>query len=183
VTSRWQGRKILANERRWPQVVESAKSLARHALPKIWPFHRRFHADAQGLPLSPPASTREFPEISDRIDKSDTPRVGFATVEFEQPFAHQFGPPNDEAFLGHPLAERGLHPYAGFEVQNSSWVRALEEMNYRVVGVGEGPLSAVVPEVLQSLGRSLYAGEQPPQPTSGARGLRSVEAIVSVARG
>ena len=40
-----------------------------------------------------------------------------------------FGPPNDETFSGHPLADRGLHPYAVFEVRDSSWIRKLERMN------------------------------------------------------
>jgi hypothetical protein len=44
-------------------------------------------------------------------------------------FAHMFGPPNDEAFSGHPLASRGLHPYRAFRVENSSWIRGLERMN------------------------------------------------------
>src|SRR5205807_4121143 len=34
-----------------------------------------------------------------------------AVVTFTAPYAHMFGPPNDEAFEGHPLAERGLEPY------------------------------------------------------------------------
>lgn len=40
-----------------------------------------------------------------------------------------FGPPNDEAFAGHPLADRGLNPYSVAEVQRSSWIRGLERMN------------------------------------------------------
>ena len=52
-----------------------------------------------------------------------------ARVEFVRPLAHFFGPPNDEAFSGHPLAGRGLHPYGAFEVIGSSWVRSLERMN------------------------------------------------------
>lgn len=52
-----------------------------------------------------------------------------AVVQFSRPYAHMFGPPNDEAFSGHPLASRGLSPYAVFEVENSSWVRGLEGMN------------------------------------------------------
>ncbi len=54
-----------------------------------------------------------------------------ALVEFTQPCAHMFGPPNDETFLGHPLAERGLRPYGVFEVLDSSWIRQLEGMNKR----------------------------------------------------
>jgi hypothetical protein len=52
-----------------------------------------------------------------------------ALVSFRRPYAHFFGPPNDEAFTGHLLAERGLHPYGVFEIHNSSWVRRLERMN------------------------------------------------------
>ncbi len=52
-----------------------------------------------------------------------------AVVRFERPYAHMFGPPNDEAFHGHPLASRGLEPYAVFEIKDSSWLRRLERMN------------------------------------------------------
>lgn len=52
-----------------------------------------------------------------------------ALVRFQQAWVFQFGPPNDEAFHGHPLYERGLHSYAAFEVEDSSWLRALEQMN------------------------------------------------------
>ncbi len=52
-----------------------------------------------------------------------------AVVEFEGPIAHFLGPPNDEAFKGHPLAARGLRPYGTYEIKGSSWVRALEKMN------------------------------------------------------
>ena len=44
-------------------------------------------------------------------------------------YAHRFGPPNDEAFEGHPLAARGLESCASHEVVDSSWIRALERMN------------------------------------------------------
>ena len=52
-----------------------------------------------------------------------------ALVTFKGAYAHMFGPPNDEAFSGHPLAERGLHPYAVFEIEQSSWLHGLERMN------------------------------------------------------
>ena len=52
-----------------------------------------------------------------------------AVVDFVKPCAHMFGPPNDEAFAGHPLAERGLRPYGAFEVEGSSWLATLERMN------------------------------------------------------
>lgn len=50
-------------------------------------------------------------------------------VDFDSPKAHFFGPPNDEAFSGHPLAARGLHPYGVFRIEQSSWIRKLERMN------------------------------------------------------
>ena len=52
-----------------------------------------------------------------------------AIIEFDWPYAHFFGPPNDEAFEGHPLASRGLSPYAVFEIGQSSWIRRLVQMN------------------------------------------------------
>ena len=52
-----------------------------------------------------------------------------AIVRFHGVKASMFGPPNDEAFAGHPLASRGLRPYGAFEVLDSSWVRRLERMN------------------------------------------------------
>jgi hypothetical protein len=52
-----------------------------------------------------------------------------AIVQFDSYTVFTFGPPNDEAFRGHPLAERGLEPYGAFEIEHSSWVRALERMN------------------------------------------------------
>ena len=53
----------------------------------------------------------------------------YAIVRFIRPRAHYFGSPGDETMSGHPLAERGLRPYGVFEVRNSSWIRALEQMN------------------------------------------------------
>ena len=52
-----------------------------------------------------------------------------AIVTLRGPYAHQWGPPNDEAFGGHPLAGRGLRPYRIFEILDSSWLRQLERMN------------------------------------------------------
>jgi hypothetical protein len=49
-----------------------------------------------------------------------------AVVTFALASAHMFGPLNDEAFSGHPLASRGLQPYRAFEVEHSSWLRTLE---------------------------------------------------------
>jgi len=50
-------------------------------------------------------------------------------VEFSGYWSYMFGGPNDEAFHGHPLATRGLHPYGAFQIENSSWIRQLEKMN------------------------------------------------------
>jgi hypothetical protein len=52
-----------------------------------------------------------------------------AVVTFERAYAHMFGPPNDEAFSGHPLAARGLEPHSVFEIEHSSWLRGLMQMN------------------------------------------------------
>jgi len=52
-----------------------------------------------------------------------------AIVKFKGCYAHMFGPPNDEAFHGHPLSSRGLHPCGVFEIKESSWLRKLERMN------------------------------------------------------
>jgi hypothetical protein len=52
-----------------------------------------------------------------------------AIVNLKLPYAHIFGPPNDEAFRGHPLAARGLSPYGFFEIIYSSWIRVLEQRN------------------------------------------------------
>ena len=52
-----------------------------------------------------------------------------AVVVFDGVWSSMFGPPNDEAFSGHPLADRGLKPHGAYEVVNSSWVRKLEAMN------------------------------------------------------
>lgn len=52
-----------------------------------------------------------------------------ALVRFYQVRATMFGPPNDEAFAGHPLAARGLGPYSASEILDSSWIRGLERRN------------------------------------------------------
>lgn len=65
----------------------------------------------------------------DRLPVLDSMDEAVVLVEFESAYAHLFGPPNDEAFSGHPLASRGLKPYTVTEVEHSSWIRALERMN------------------------------------------------------
>jgi hypothetical protein len=64
-----------------------------------------------------------------RVVGADSAGEPAAIVRFERIHATMFGPPNDEAFTGHPLAARGLHPYGAFEVIESSWVRQLDRMN------------------------------------------------------
>jgi hypothetical protein len=64
-----------------------------------------------------------------RVVDPSTPGEPLALVEFTAYWSFMFGAPSDEAFHGHPLAGRGLHPYGAFEIENSSWVRQLEKMN------------------------------------------------------
>ena len=63
-----------------------------------------------------------------RIENDTEGKEPIALVRLECR-AHMFGPPNDEAFRGHPLASRGLHPYGAFRIESSSWIRKLERMN------------------------------------------------------
>jgi len=64
-----------------------------------------------------------------KVMSEDTGGEPVALVSFTHVYAHMFGPPNDEAFEGHPLASRGLRPYSVSEVRDSSWIRHLERMN------------------------------------------------------
>jgi hypothetical protein len=59
----------------------------------------------------------------------DTNDEMVSLVKFELCYSHMFGPPNDEAYTGHPLADRGLEPYSIFEVKNSSWIRQAAQRN------------------------------------------------------
>ncbi|HEY7180664.1 MAG TPA: hypothetical protein VIC84_04555 [Blastocatellia bacterium] len=75
-------------------------------------------------------------DMSDDWDGTSVRMVGketegepLALVKFSICYASMFGPPNDEAFEGHPLASRGLGPYGAFVIENSSWIRRLEQMN------------------------------------------------------
>lgn len=52
-----------------------------------------------------------------------------AVVEFARPYAHFFGPPNEEVISGHPYAFLGLKPYAVFEVRNSDWIEEMRSRN------------------------------------------------------
>lgn len=64
-----------------------------------------------------------------RVVGPDTEGETVALIRFSICYAYSFGPPNDEAFSGHPLAERGLTPYGAFLIERSSWIRQLERMN------------------------------------------------------
>ena len=64
-----------------------------------------------------------------RVVSDDDADEPCALIGFHGAYAHMFGPPNDEAISGHPLANRGLQPYGAYEVQSSSWLHQLELMN------------------------------------------------------
>ena len=64
-----------------------------------------------------------------RVVDANTSQEPLAIIHFTSCRAYMAGPPNDEAFGGHPLASRGLEPYGAFEVHESSWLRSLEKMN------------------------------------------------------
>jgi hypothetical protein len=69
--------------------------------------------------------------LTGQADGSGVPPADEAAafVVFRQCYASHFGPPNDEAFASHPLADRGLRPYGAFEVESSSWLRGFEIRN------------------------------------------------------
>ncbi len=64
-------------------------------------------------------------ESRGRPEETDPP---VAVVEFRNPVAHLFGPPDEEIVAAHPLAARGLTAHDAHRVENSSWIRALERM-------------------------------------------------------
>lgn len=75
-------------------------------------------------------------DVPDDWDGSSVRVVGLdptdetvALLRFELCYAHMFGPPNNEAYTRHPLADRGLKPYSAFEVKNSSWIHQAERRN------------------------------------------------------
>jgi len=76
-----------------------------------------------------PSGPADWDGTTVRVIGSDSDDLPVAVVEFQRPYAHLFGPPNDEAIAGHPLAFRGAVPYGAYEVENSSWIRAMERMN------------------------------------------------------
>jgi hypothetical protein len=85
-------------------------------------------ADERRLLLAYMVSDPEKSQGPARLMTQDT-RGLVALVEFNRPRVHMFGPPDDETFRSHPLADRGLGPYEVFEVLDSSWIRQLARMN------------------------------------------------------
>ncbi len=75
--------------------------------------------------MTPTRPWTGIPQIVDQT-QSDEP---IAIIRFNSATAHMFGPPNDEALEGHPLAGRGLESYGAFRIDDSSWIRKLEQMN------------------------------------------------------
>jgi hypothetical protein len=88
-------------------------------------------ADEHRVVLAYYKQEREFWQETDkpRMVSASSEGESVAMVRFSLCYAHMFGPPNDEAFRGHPLAGRGLRPYGVFRVEESSWIRKLEKMN------------------------------------------------------
>jgi hypothetical protein len=82
-----------------------------------------------GAPMPALAAAEHHLEVGYIARSKDDHGAKIAVVRFARPYAHFFGPPNDEAFGGHPLAARGLEPYGAFRIDNSSWIRRLERMN------------------------------------------------------
>lgn len=52
-----------------------------------------------------------------------------ALVEFERCVCTKMGTPNDEVLHGHPLYGKGLAGYEAMAVENSNWLKELEEIN------------------------------------------------------
>lgn len=59
-------------------------------------------------------------QIGNTATIEDLSEESVAVIEFKFCRSFMFGSPNDEAFHGHPLHERGMRPYSVFEIQNSS---------------------------------------------------------------
>ena len=82
-----------------------------------------------GAPSPVVAATEGELQVAYICRTGDEREVAIAVVTFADARAHTFGMPNDEALRGHPLFERGVGFYGAFQVENSSWIRALERIN------------------------------------------------------
>lgn len=87
------------------------------------------HAVLLAYHARPKPTLEELAEIA--VPQSVDAGTGgsIAVISFRGSYASFFGPPNDEAFAGHPLAARGLEPYGAFEIERSSWIREAERRN------------------------------------------------------
>jgi len=71
-----------------------------------------------------------YSSVDDAYRKDDDDGFEFQVVlTFGSPYAHFFGPPNEEAIAGHPLSKYGLYPFSSFEVLNSDWIKELCRRN------------------------------------------------------
>ncbi len=73
--------------------------------------------------------SEDWDGTSTRIVSLSSADEPLAMVTFHKCYAHMFGPPNEEAYMGHPLAGRGFRPFGAFRIENSSWLRRVESMN------------------------------------------------------
>jgi hypothetical protein len=60
---------------------------------------------------------------------SDQGDAELALVEFKHCVITKMGMPNDELASGHPLSGRGYRAYAALKVENSNWIRELENID------------------------------------------------------
>ncbi len=74
-------------------------------------------------------SDPDWDRTSVRVVGQDSVGETVALARFHRPYAHQFGPPNDEAIRGHPLFHLGLEPYSSFEITASKWIDELCKRN------------------------------------------------------
>lgn len=82
-----------------------------------------------GAPIPVVLADEHLTIVAYYIQEDEGDEEAIAIVSFRRCLSVMFGPPNDEAFTGHPLASRGLRPYSSFVIENSSWLRVLEKMN------------------------------------------------------
>lgn len=76
------------------------------------------------LSVYDPVTGRTNPRIRDpRADH------GIGVVEFKRMTSIKIGSPNDEVVRGHPLWGSGLEFYSAHEVENSSWITELMEVD------------------------------------------------------
>lgn len=74
-------------------------------------------------------NTSDWDGTTIRVVDLESSGEPLALVEFSLYDSFMFGAPNDEAFHGHPLYDRGLESYGAFVIENSSWIRQLAQMN------------------------------------------------------